>query len=221
MVLLPINYNRSYPFYVIYTFPASKCRCFATWNSINTLKCLLLDVSNCCDSGGRLSAARAPPSEAILRILEHLLVFVHWTWEVTQHGRSLILLGWYKNDNLLLLEQYVDCGYVLCYINETLNTYFTIKGKSSGGSKGTTQSSKQDRKSPVKSPKPSGGKDHGDGDSEEQKSETAAPKVPPLKIVIPGGAGGSGNRNEQEGDGMLSNNPSVVTPTSWRIVSVL
>lgn len=100
----------------------------------------------------------------------------------------------------------------MCYINEILNTYFTIKGKSSGGSKGTTQSSKQDRKSPVKSPKPSGGKDHGDGDSEEQKSETAAPKVPPLKIVIPGGAGGSGNRNEQEGDGMLSNNPSVVTP---------
>ncbi|CAG9781863.1 unnamed protein product [Diatraea saccharalis] len=76
------------------------------------------------------------------------------------------------------------------------------KGKSSGGSKGSGGSlaSKQDRKSPVASPKPNSGKDN-DGDSEEQKCESAAPKVPPLKIVIPGGAGGSGNRNEQEGDG--------------------
>ncbi|KAL0902554.1 hypothetical protein ABMA27_000394 [Loxostege sticticalis] len=75
------------------------------------------------------------------------------------------------------------------------------KGKSSGGSKGTAQSSKQDRKSPVASPKPNAGKDGADADADEPKSESAAPKVPPLKIVIPGGAGGSGNRNEQEGDG--------------------
>lgn len=88
----------------------------------------------------------------------------------------------------------------------------TLKGKSSGGSKGTAQSSKQDRKSPVASPKPNAGKDGADADADEPKSESAAPKVPPLKIVIPGGAGGSGNRNEQEGDGMLSNNPSVVHP---------
>ncbi|XP_048005284.1 ankyrin repeat domain-containing protein 12 isoform X3 [Leguminivora glycinivorella] len=61
--------------------------------------------------------------------------------------------------------------------------------------------SKQERKSPVASPKPNQTKD-ADGDSEDQKNqESTAPKVPPLKIVIPGGAGGSANRNEQEGEG--------------------
>lgn len=40
-------------------------------------------------------------------------------------------------------------------------------------------------------------KEIGDGESEEVRSESG-PKVPPLKIVIPGGAGGSGGRNEQE-----------------------
>ncbi|CAG9781861.1 unnamed protein product [Diatraea saccharalis] len=99
------------------------------------------------------------------------------------------------------------------------------KGKSSGGSKGSGGSlaSKQDRKSPVASPKPNSGKDN-DGDSEEQKCESAAPKVPPLKIVIPGGAGGSGNRNEQEGSsgqrgggkgrGSVSTLPYVIPCTS-------
>ncbi|XP_072931063.1 uncharacterized protein [Epargyreus clarus] len=70
--------------------------------------------------------------------------------------------------------------------------------KSSGGSKGSAQSGKQDRKSPVASPKPHG-KDAGDADSEDPRSHETAPKVPPLKIVIPGGAGGSSGRNEQEG----------------------
>ncbi|KAL0902552.1 hypothetical protein ABMA27_000394 [Loxostege sticticalis] len=98
------------------------------------------------------------------------------------------------------------------------------KGKSSGGSKGTAQSSKQDRKSPVASPKPNAGKDGADADADEPKSESAAPKVPPLKIVIPGGAGGSGNRNEQEGGsgqrgsgkgrGSVSTLPYVIPCTS-------
>nr|XP_034839695.1 ankyrin repeat domain-containing protein 12 isoform X5 [Maniola hyperantus] len=69
----------------------------------------------------------------------------------------------------------------------------TAKGASS------SQASKQDRKSPVASPKPHQGKDN--NDDEEQKAESTAPKVPPLKIVIPGGASGSGSRNEQEGEG--------------------
>lgn len=51
------------------------------------------------------------------------------------------------------------------------------------------------------SPKPNQSKDT-EGDSDEQKTqESTAPKVPPLKIVIPGGASGSGSRNEQEGEG--------------------
>ncbi|XP_028162195.1 ankyrin repeat domain-containing protein 11 isoform X3 [Ostrinia furnacalis] len=79
-----------------------------------------------------------------------------------------------------------------------VSTQGTHQGKSSG-SKSSGQSSKQDRKSPVASPKPHGKDNTDDGD--EPKSETAAPKVPPLKIVIPGGASNSGNRNEQEGDG--------------------
>ncbi|XP_063633677.1 ankyrin repeat domain-containing protein 12-like isoform X3 [Cydia splendana] len=77
------------------------------------------------------------------------------------------------------------------------------QGKTSGSAKGTTSMvpSKQERKSPVASPKPNQAKD-ADGDSEDQKNqESTAPKVPPLKIVIPGGAGGSANRNEQEGEG--------------------
>ncbi|CAH2985338.1 unnamed protein product [Chilo suppressalis] len=102
----------------------------------------------------------------------------------------------------------------------------STKGKSSGGSKGTagSQVSKQDRKSPVASPKPNSGKDNADGDSEEQKCESAAPKVPPLKIVIPGGASGSANRNEQEGSsgqrgggkgrGSVSTLPYVIPCTS-------
>ncbi|XP_063373473.1 ankyrin repeat domain-containing protein 12-like isoform X4 [Cydia amplana] len=77
------------------------------------------------------------------------------------------------------------------------------QGKTSGSAKGATSmvASKQERKSPVASPKPNQAKD-ADGDSEDQKNqESTAPKVPPLKIVIPGGAGGSANRNEQEGEG--------------------
>ncbi|XP_063394423.1 ankyrin repeat domain-containing protein 11-like isoform X3 [Cydia fagiglandana] len=77
------------------------------------------------------------------------------------------------------------------------------QGKTSGSAKGATSMapSKQERKSPVASPKPNQAKD-ADGDSEDQKNqESTAPKVPPLKIVIPGGAGGSANRNEQEGEG--------------------
>ncbi|CAH4038764.1 ankyrin repeat domain-containing protein 12 isoform X11 [Pieris brassicae] len=76
-------------------------------------------------------------------------------------------------------------------------------GKGASGNKGKTgsgktglHSGKQDRRSPVASPKPGQSKD--DGESEEKPQEALAPKVPPLKIVIPGGAGGSGNRNEQE-----------------------
>ncbi|XP_073952821.1 uncharacterized protein isoform X2 [Choristoneura fumiferana] len=78
------------------------------------------------------------------------------------------------------------------------------QGKSSGGAKGASnaQPNKQERKSPVASPKPNQSKDTGDNDSEDQKNqESSAPKVPPLKIVIPGGAGGAGGRNEQEGEG--------------------
>ncbi|XP_041986171.1 ankyrin repeat domain-containing protein 11 isoform X3 [Aricia agestis] len=82
------------------------------------------------------------------------------------------------------------------------NAQSSHQGKSSNtkGSSGS-QSNKQDRKSPVASPKPNQAKDN-DGDGDDQKSqESSAPKVPPLKIVIPGGASGSNNRNEQEGDG--------------------
>lgn len=77
-------------------------------------------------------------------------------------------------------------------------------GKSSQGKSGASKSagsssqSKSDRRSPVRSPKPTQSKD----DEEEAKvSESSAPKVPPLKIVIPGGACGSGARIEQEGEG--------------------
>ncbi|XP_032526645.2 ankyrin repeat domain-containing protein 11 isoform X2 [Danaus plexippus] len=82
--------------------------------------------------------------------------------------------------------------------NAKANAQGSHQGKS-GGAKGASgsQAGKQDRKSPVASPKPNQGKD----DDEDSKSqESSAPKVPPLKIVIPGGAGGSGSRNEQEGD---------------------
>lgn len=48
------------------------------------------------------------------------------------------------------------------------------------------------------SPKPNQSKET-EVDTDEQKNqESTAPKVPPLKIVIPGGASGSGSRNEQE-----------------------
>ncbi|KAJ0183791.1 hypothetical protein K1T71_000214 [Dendrolimus kikuchii] len=102
------------------------------------------------------------------------------------------------------------------------------KGKSSGGTKGgSSLQSKQDRKSPVASPKPNQNKDN-DGDGDEQKNqESVAPKVPPLKIVIPGGAGGSGRSggNEQEeggsgqrgsgkGRGSVSTLPYVIPCTS-------
>ncbi|XP_049885124.1 ankyrin repeat domain-containing protein 11 isoform X2 [Pectinophora gossypiella] len=77
----------------------------------------------------------------------------------------------------------------------------TYQGKSSSTKGASGSQSKQDRKSPVASPKPNQSKD-ADGDGDEQKApESTAPKVPPLKIVIPGGASGSGSRNEQEGDG--------------------
>ncbi|XP_028162241.1 ankyrin repeat domain-containing protein 11 isoform X9 [Ostrinia furnacalis] len=102
-----------------------------------------------------------------------------------------------------------------------VSTQGTHQGKSSG-SKSSGQSSKQDRKSPVASPKPHGKDNTDDGD--EPKSETAAPKVPPLKIVIPGGASNSGNRNEQEGGsgqrgggkgrGSVSTLPYVIPCTS-------
>ncbi|XP_023941951.2 ankyrin repeat domain-containing protein 11 isoform X2 [Bicyclus anynana] len=73
------------------------------------------------------------------------------------------------------------------------------QGKS-GSAKGASSShaGKQDTKSPIPSLKQSHGKDN---DDEEHKAESTAPKVPPLKIVIPGGASGSGSRNDQEGEG--------------------
>lgn len=80
------------------------------------------------------------------------------------------------------------------------NAQSTHQGKSTAKGVSGSQASKQDRKSPVASPKLNQAKDH--DDSEEQKSqESNAPKVPPLKIVIPGGASGSGGRNEQEEGG--------------------
>ncbi|XP_022123796.1 ankyrin repeat domain-containing protein 12 isoform X3 [Pieris rapae] len=94
------------------------------------------------------------------------------------------------------------------------------KGKAGSGKTGL-HSGKQDRRSPVASPKPGQSKD--DGESEEKPQEPMAPKVPPLKIVIPGGAGGSGNRNEQEegvqrgggkGRGSASTLPYVIPCTA-------
>ncbi|XP_013137878.1 PREDICTED: ankyrin repeat domain-containing protein 11 isoform X2 [Papilio polytes] len=82
----------------------------------------------------------------------------------------------------------------------------TQSGKGAGGKVnnqlhqkgGKSQSTnKQDRKSPVQNQKSGQAKEIGDGESEEVRSESG-PKVPPLKIVIPGGAGGSGGRSEQE-----------------------
>ncbi|GBP75186.1 Ankyrin repeat domain-containing protein 12 [Eumeta japonica] len=93
--------------------------------------------------------------------------------------------------------------------NTTTNkvtTQNTHQSKSKNETKGTSSSAqpKPDRsKSPVASPKPSQSKENSD-DVEEPKvtPESTAPKVPPLKIVIPGGASGSGNRSgEQEGEG--------------------
>ncbi|CAH0716421.1 unnamed protein product, partial [Brenthis ino] len=82
------------------------------------------------------------------------------------------------------------------------NAQNTHQGKSGAGKNASgSQSGKQDRKSPVASPKPNQGKDNNDGDDDQKSQESSAPKVPPLKIVIPGGAGGSGSRNEQEGEG--------------------
>lgn len=52
------------------------------------------------------------------------------------------------------------------------------------------------------SPKPHQNKDSTDNDEEAKPIETNGPKVPPLKIVIPGGAAGAANRSEQEGEGM-------------------
>ncbi|XP_026322920.1 ankyrin repeat domain-containing protein 11 isoform X3 [Hyposmocoma kahamanoa] len=79
--------------------------------------------------------------------------------------------------------------------------YF-CKGKS-GSSKGVSgsQANKQERKSPVASPKPNQSKETEVDIDEQKNQESTAPKVPPLKIVIPGGASGSGSRNEQEGEG--------------------
>ncbi|KAG6457999.1 hypothetical protein O3G_MSEX010595 [Manduca sexta] len=79
------------------------------------------------------------------------------------------------------------------------NAQSSHQSKSSGSKGSGSQGGKQDRKSPVASPKPNLGKDS-EGDSEEQKSqESSGPKVPPLKIVIPGG--GAASRSEQEGEG--------------------
>ncbi|VVC86225.1 ankyrin repeat domain-containing protein 12 isoform X6 [Leptidea sinapis] len=93
-------------------------------------------------------------------------------------------------------------------VNKSVATSSTGKlqtgGKGSAGTKGKSGSNKalstqikQERRSPVPSPKSSK-----DDDSDDLKPlEAIAPKVPPLKIVIPGGAGGSGSRNEQEDGG--------------------
>lgn len=51
------------------------------------------------------------------------------------------------------------------------------------------------------SPKPNQSKETEVDSDEPKNQESTAPKVPPLKIVIPGGASGSGSRNEQEGEG--------------------
>lgn len=73
------------------------------------------------------------------------------------------------------------------------------QGKSGGG-KGTSSANKSDRKSPVSSPKSSQANTL-ESEEESKNQEAAAPKVPPLKIVIPGGACGSSSRNEGENDG--------------------
>lgn len=84
---------------------------------------------------------------------------------------------------------------------------------------------KQDRKSPVASPKPNQNKDN-DGDGDEQKNqESVAPKVPPLKIVIPGGAGGSGRSggNEQEegkSDAILLKHSSLFSQSQLKNSSI-
>lgn len=54
------------------------------------------------------------------------------------------------------------------------------------------------------SPKPNQSKETEVDIDEQKNQESTAPKVPPLKIVIPGGASGSGSRNEQEGEGKKS-----------------
>lgn len=79
------------------------------------------------------------------------------------------------------------------------------QGKASGSGKGglsvaNSQSSK-DRKSPCVSPKPSHSKDNNETDEDTKAQESSGPKVPPLKIVIPGGVGASGSGNQQEGEG--------------------
>ncbi|XP_038216967.1 ankyrin repeat domain-containing protein 12 isoform X10 [Zerene cesonia] len=81
-----------------------------------------------------------------------------------------------------------------------VNVQNTHQNKSGSGKGGVgSQAIKQERRSPVASPKPAQVKEE---EPEDQKPpETTAPKVPPLKIVIPGGAGGSGSRNEQEEGG--------------------
>ncbi|XP_062525402.1 ankyrin repeat domain-containing protein 12 isoform X6 [Bombyx mori] len=75
------------------------------------------------------------------------------------------------------------------------------KNKSSSSKGGSGSQNKQDRKSPVASPKPHSSKDNSEDTDDQKTQESSGPKVPPLKIVIPGGAGGSGGRNEQEGEG--------------------
>ncbi|XP_013189222.1 ankyrin repeat domain-containing protein 11 isoform X3 [Amyelois transitella] len=96
------------------------------------------------------------------------------------------------------------------------------QGKSSGSKGASSQSGKQDRKSPVASPKPNQNKDCGDGDGDDHKApELSAPKVPPLKIVIPGGSGSGGREQEGEGQrgsgkgrGSVSTLPYVIPCTS-------
>ncbi|XP_026727917.1 ankyrin repeat domain-containing protein 11 isoform X5 [Trichoplusia ni] len=106
-------------------------------------------------------------------------------------------------------------------VGSKANAQGSHQGKSGGGKGGGLQLGKQDRKSPVASPKPNQAKDNNDGDDDPKSQESAAPKVPPLKIVIPGGAGGSGSRNEQEGQrgsgkgrGSASTLPYVIPCTS-------
>ncbi|XP_075990515.1 uncharacterized protein LOC142986127 isoform X2 [Anticarsia gemmatalis] len=104
------------------------------------------------------------------------------------------------------------------------NAQGSHQGKSSGGGKSGSglQVGKQDRKSPVASPKPNQAKDSNNDDDDQKSTESAAPKVPPLKIVIPGGASGSGSRSEQEegqrgggkGRGSASTLPYVIPCTS-------
>lgn len=79
------------------------------------------------------------------------------------------------------------------------------QGKSQNATLSITQVSVKgapDKKSPCASPKPSAFVKDNDADVEETKVDVSGPKVPPLKIVIPGGVGGGGSSGgQQEGEG--------------------